>query len=76
MTYQPVVPKAATALAFTGAPIAVMNWVAVGVALFVLGGLLTVAARLVPRVAVDPIQGEGGNYRLRLTRNGRPFRSL
>jgi hypothetical protein len=62
------------ALAYTGAPMAVMSGVSWGVALVMLGGLLTAAARLAPRIAVEPIQGRSSRYRLRLTRNGKPRR--
>lgn len=61
------------ALAATGVPFLVWNWVAIGVALMVVGGVLTIGTRLLPRVALDPVQDASGRYHLRLTRNGRPW---
>jgi hypothetical protein len=59
-------------LASTGVPFAVTNALMIALALIVLGGLLLVALRLLPRYAWEPIQGEDGMYRMRFTKNGRP----
>jgi hypothetical protein len=63
-----------SALAATGVPIAVLHWAMLGMALVVLGGIAMIAARLAPRMALDPIQDAGGNYRLAFTVNGKPVR--
>jgi hypothetical protein len=62
-----------SALAVTGVPFVLMHWALVGLLLIVLGGVVMIAARLGPRVAVDPIQGPDGTYRLRPTWNGLPI---
>jgi hypothetical protein len=72
--YVPSTGQIAGSLAFTGTPIVAMHWVAVGVALFVIGSLAMVAARLLPRFAFDPIQGGDRRYQLRFTKNGHPVR--
>ncbi|SDT25778.1 hypothetical protein SAMN04489812_4823 [Microlunatus soli] len=60
------------ALAATGASAGVVHILWLAVALMILGGCVLTAAKLAPRVAVEPVRRPDGHYRLRLTWNGRP----
>lgn len=63
---------AAAALAATGVSAGLIHVLWLAVALTIVGGCVLTAAKLGPRVALEPVRRTDGSYRLRLTWNGRP----
>lgn len=70
----PATAGAAT-LAATGATATAMHAVWLAVVCFLLAGMAFALAKFPPRIAIEPVRREDGRYRLRLTRNGRPWPS-
>ena len=60
-------------LASTGTA-ALLGHLWLAVAFLVVGGTLLTLAKLLPRVAVEPVRTTGDTHRLRLTLNGNPVR--
>jgi hypothetical protein len=60
-------------LAMTGLAYSAYGWGWGVMALLVVGGAAVTVSKMAPRISMDPIR-ENGKYRLRLTKNGQPWR--
>ncbi|MBM0224281.1 MULTISPECIES: hypothetical protein [Micromonospora] len=68
-------PKTGAGISVAGVSLAAYQLTWLAVALVVAGGVLFTAAKLFPRVAVEPVPDASGRTRMRMTLNGRPIRA-
>jgi hypothetical protein len=74
--YGNILPKTGVGLSIAGITLTVYQLTWFTIALVVAGGALITASRLIPRIAIEPVPGEHGRAKVRLTRNGHPIRRL
>jgi uncharacterized protein (DUF58 family) len=72
--YSNLLPKTGAGLSIAGISLTLYQLTWLGIALAVAGGALVTAARLFPRIAIEPVPGDNGRAKVRLTLNGRPIR--
>lgn len=74
--YGNLLPKTGAGLSIGGIGLTLYQLTWLGIALVVAGAALVTAARPFPRIAIEPVPGDDGRAKVRLTLNGHPIRKL